>query len=291
MGSGLLRLLTIQADRQRRSAPGPTPLMMQVMTAVGLGDSRDGWDSMIGWVTAAGKDQVAALAGICLNASDPDCEALVMSEAAKLSATAADTLNELRKRRLDEAAAVQQPDAEVCQVFLYGGLFTNQRFRIAFTAILRQHSPTVEPTLPRRSSICGALEMAASAVASTGDNDRSAASAAATTKAVVNDRSWVPALTSLGAGSPTELLEPTLCRSGHNANCSSYWTVLAGRCAATSKDSHAGAHFNLDWARQGDKLRFSGWWSADLRRRRQLRSPGCLGCIIRICDRYCQYCV
>ena len=39
LGSGLLRLLTIHADRQRRSAGlGPTPLMAKVLTAVGLGD-------------------------------------------------------------------------------------------------------------------------------------------------------------------------------------------------------------------------------------------------------------
>ena len=40
LGSGLLRLLTIHADRQRRSAAGSgiTPLMAKVLTAVGLGD-------------------------------------------------------------------------------------------------------------------------------------------------------------------------------------------------------------------------------------------------------------
>jgi N-acetylmuramic acid 6-phosphate etherase len=101
VGSGLLRLLTQQADQCRRTSSAPTVLMSKVLEAVGLADSKAGWDDMIGWVADASKDEVAALAKICLDAAaepgaDVNCLALVQSEAAKLSQTAAETLSALR---------------------------------------------------------------------------------------------------------------------------------------------------------------------------------------------------
>lgn len=99
LGSGLLRLLTHQADRCRHTSTPPTALMSRVLEAVGLGAGT--WDDMIGWVADASKDAVAALAEICLDAAsepgaDVDCLALVRSETEKLSQTAAETLAALR---------------------------------------------------------------------------------------------------------------------------------------------------------------------------------------------------
>ena len=49
LGSGLLRLLTVRADRARRSGADACPLAKRVLKAAGLGDDPAGWDGMIGW--------------------------------------------------------------------------------------------------------------------------------------------------------------------------------------------------------------------------------------------------
>ena len=205
LGSGLLRLLTIHADRQRRSSAGsgPTPLMAKVLAAVGLGDSSGGWDDMIDWVASAGKDQVAALAEICLAAAadpgaDADCAALVVSEAEKLSATAAETLAAL-------CSTTSGPDTLTQEVLLYGGLFEDTTFRAAFTAALARRAPAANPTLPPRPSVCGALEMAAVALAGTKSSTTPAPPPPPTESPAA---CWVPPLASLGLRSPTELRNP-----------------------------------------------------------------------------------
>jgi N-acetylmuramic acid 6-phosphate etherase len=207
LGSGLLRLLTVEADRCRRSSRPPTALMAKVLTAAGL---RDSWDDMIGWVADASKDQVAALAELCLEAAsepgaDAACLALVQSEAEKLSQTAAETLEALR---------VEGQEVTSEEVLLYGGLFQHHTFRGAFTRALAVRAPDANPQLPPRPSVCGAIEMAATALAAGDDDDApvpaaaAAAAAAAAPPAPASPKCWVPPLASLGARSPTELRNP-----------------------------------------------------------------------------------
>ena len=85
-------------------------------------------------MAGASKDQVAALAEICLDAAaepgaDADCAALVRSQAGKLSQTAAETVASLR--------APGESDADDgVEVLLYGGLFASPTYRDAFSEAL-----------------------------------------------------------------------------------------------------------------------------------------------------------
>ena len=90
-------------------------------------------------MAGATKDQVAALAEICLDAAaepgaDADCAALVRSQAGKLSQTAAETVASLRA---PPAAGAGESDADDgVEVLLYGGLFASPTYRDAFSEAL-----------------------------------------------------------------------------------------------------------------------------------------------------------
>ena len=159
-------------------------------------------------MAGASKDQVAALAEICLDAAaepgaDADCAALVRSEAGKLSQTAAETVASLRA---PPAAGADDVDDGV-EVLLYGGLFASPTYRDAFSEALAAKQPNVTPRLPERASVFGALEMAALALsdAAGGEVAPSPPSAAGEAEPAA---CFVPPLAALGVRSPTELRNP-----------------------------------------------------------------------------------
>jgi len=158
-------------------------------------------------VAGATKDQVAALAEICLDAAaepgaDADCAALVRSQAGKLSQTAAETVASLRA---PPAAGADDVDDGV-EVLLYGGLFASPTYRDAFSEALAAKQPNVTTVLPERASVSGALEMAALALSdAAGEVTPSPSSAAAEPEPAA---CFVPPLAALGVRSPTELRNP-----------------------------------------------------------------------------------
>ena len=160
-------------------------------------------------MAGATKDQVAALAEICLDAAaepgaDADCAALVRSQAGKLSQTAAETVASLRA---PPAAGAGESDADDgVEVLLYGGLFASPTYRDAFSEALAAKQPDVSTRLPERASVFGALEMAALALSDAGSEAAPNSSSAAAEPEPA--ACFVPPLAALGVRSPTELRNP-----------------------------------------------------------------------------------
>lgn len=86
--------------------------------------------------------------------------------------------------------------------------------------------PGTQPQLPKRSSVYGAIEMAATALAGDTSVQDTATHVAASARAGTN--CWVPPLASLGLRSPTELRNPLSTHSGCFRNTHSYssWTSI-----------------------------------------------------------------
>ena len=91
------------------------------------------------------------------------------------------------------------------------GLFLelqDHTFRGAFTTALARKAPGATTRLPPRPSVCGALEMAAVALAGSSADTAITTVSEAATEPPPPPPCWVPPLASLGLRSPTELRNP-----------------------------------------------------------------------------------